>query len=497
MARLLRPFSLGFVLVSLIAGTAAADPISSRLAPGEGKRVTVEVAAQTAPLGMISPNLYLNRCTGGCVIHGGATSDARTQQSSIPGPGDYTITEFASEAGMTGAAADADWAKVVQCMKEVYSPFAVTVSDTKPAGGASYTEAIIAGNPSEIQLNGGILGIAPLAGDCSPQDNVISFSFANHHGGTGQPRIWDICWTAAQESAHAFGLDHEVQFSDGTSACNDPMTYNIVKPCGGERFFRNKPASCGEDTIRQCRCGGSQNSHSKILAVFGAGQSIVPAPTSSIILPADQATVTKGFTVQVSSGSARGVAKVELWLNGYNWATQQGAAYGGAGQPNPSTYALTAPANVPDGVIDVVAKAYDDLNIETDSTMITVTKGAPCATAASCLDGQKCEAGKCFWDPPAGVLGNDCTYPQFCISGQCDGPDGAKICTQDCVVSATDSCPPGYDCISTSQTGGICYTQGQSSGCCSVDHESSHAIWVHAGLGALVIGLVLRRRRRR
>jgi hypothetical protein len=496
MVRLPHAFLLGFAFVFTV-GSAAADPISGRVEPGQGKRMVVDVPATSEHLGMISPYLYLNRCTGSCIVHGGATSDARTQQSAIPPPGDYTITEFASEAGMTGAAADADWAKVVQCMKEVYSPFNITVTDTVPAGGVSYTEAIIAGNPGEIQLNQGILGIAPLAGDCSPQDNVISFSFANHHGGTGQPRIWDICWTASQESAHAFGLDHEVQFSDGTSACNDPMTYNIVKPCGGERFFRNKPASCGEDAIRPCRCGGSQNSHSKILAVFGAGQSIVPAPTSAILIPSDGSAVTKGFTIQASAGSARGVAKVELWLNGYNWATAQGAAFDTGGQPNPSTYALTAPNNVPDGVIDVVAKAYDDLGLETDSAKITVMKGAPCTSAASCLDGQKCDAGKCFWDPPAGVLGDACTYPQFCVSTQCDGPDGAKICTQDCVVGASDSCPPGYDCIATSQTGGICYTQGTSTGCCSVDHESSHAVWVHLGLGGLVIGLLLRRRRRR
>ena len=65
--------------------------------------------------------------------------------------------------------------------------------------------------------------------------------------------------------------------------------------------------------------------------------------------------------------------------------------------PTPS-YTLTAPTNVPDGVIDIVAKAYDDLESETDSATVTVTKGAPCADASTCATGQKCEAGKCFWD---------------------------------------------------------------------------------------------------
>ena len=85
----------------------------------------------------------------------------------------------------------------------------------------------------------------------------------------------NICWTAAQETAHALGLDHEYVFSDGTSACNDPMTYRM--DCGGQKFFRNKAAQCGEVGVRTCRCGGSQNSHVKIRGVFGDGTSLIAA----------------------------------------------------------------------------------------------------------------------------------------------------------------------------------------------------------------------------
>src|SRR5262249_23245244 len=143
-----------------------------------------------------------------------------------------TISEYRDGAGETGAMADTEWAALVQCMKEVYSTYDVVVTDVKPTN-TTYHMAIIAGVPAEIGLNPDVLGVAPLASDCSAQDNVISFSFANAHPQTELiSRVNNLCWTASQESAHAFGLDHEYEFTpDKRSACNDPMTYRV--DCGG------------------------------------------------------------------------------------------------------------------------------------------------------------------------------------------------------------------------------------------------------------------------
>src|SRR5262249_49841641 len=208
-------------------------------------------SAFATPHATVSRVLFLNRCAGGCVIHSGG-NDARTQTSAIPvGAGPFNVSAYAW--------GDAEWAQVVKCMQEVYSPFNVMVTDVQPTSG-SWHEALIAGDPSEVGLDAGILGIAPLAGDCSAQDNVISFTFANHHSPTD--RVNNVCWTASQESAHAYGLDHEYMFMDGyngNSACNDPMTYRV--DCGGEKFFRNHAAVCGEFTARNCRCGATQNAH--------------------------------------------------------------------------------------------------------------------------------------------------------------------------------------------------------------------------------------------
>ncbi|HEX7699721.1 MAG TPA: MYXO-CTERM sorting domain-containing protein, partial [Kofleriaceae bacterium] len=206
--------------------------------------------------------------------------------------------------------------------------------------------------------------------------------------------------------------------------------------------------------------------------------------------------VTTAFTVHPDAFSRRGVGHVDLYLNNHLWATTPGAKFGAAGQPD-TVYTLVAPNTVPDGVIDIVAKAYDDLEIETDSATVTVTKGQPCADASKCATGQKCAAGKCFWDAPTGVLGDACTYNEFCTTGLCQDSDIGQYCTQVCVVNSADACPANFDCIATSDAQGVCLPHGGSSGgCCSVDHESNRSIWAHVGLGVLAMGFIFRRRRR-
>jgi hypothetical protein len=193
-------------------------------------------------------------------------------------------------------------------------------------------------------------------------------------------------------------------------------------------------------------------------------------------------TVTSGFTVQAAAGAQRGVDHVELWLNSSPWVTKGGAAFGTTGQLDPSTYALISPKTVPDGVIDIEVKAYDDLGAVGGSTTLTVTKGAPCTSATSCLSDQKCSAGKCYWDPPTAGLGDNCNYAQECKSDKCINNE----CVKPCDPEVSMSCPAGYTCAAT---GGetLCTSTG---GCCDASGDPRAA-----GLFALLIfGLVRRRR---
>lgn len=480
------------VLVPALAGSGVA------MASPVGVRAVVETPPEafTAPISPavpeVSPFLYLNRCSGGCVVHGGTSNDARTQHSSIPPAGDYNISEFADSTGATGAAADADWAAVVKCMQEVYSPYAITVTDQVPIN-TSYTEAIIAGQPGDIGRPIDNLGVAPIAANCAAEDNVISFSFANHHPGTGITRLLDICWTASQESAHAFGLDHEYVFTDGSSTCRDPMTYR--DDCGGEKFFRNSRAQCGEDAPRDCRCGGTQNSHAMLLNVFGPGTPITAAPHVSIVGPGTGSMILGGQIVHATAGAQRGVAKVELFLNGSQWASLPGAAFGQNGQPD-ADYALTVPTTVPNSIIDIVVRATDDLGVSTDSAPITVTKGQACTAASECLQDQTCTDGKCAYPPPPGKLGDACPYSQYCESWECVATDVGKRCVSDCEVDEPASCPANFTCQDLGGGKGAC-VEVEVAGCCSVAHGSGRSLpWPAFALSALVLGLALRRRAR-
>jgi hypothetical protein len=458
-----------------------------------GAEPTRRVAVDTPPeafqtISGTASYLYLNRCSGGCTITGAATNDASMQWTTIPAPGSYVVGEFTNAAGDVGTAADDDWAGVVKCMREVYSPFNIVVSDTPPPAGTLFNEAIVAGRPQNIGLGPEILGISPLANDCTPQANVISFSFANHHG--PDARVFNVCWTASQESAHAFGLDHEYMFSDGNSACSDPMTYRT--DCGGQKFFRNKRATCGEMTARACRCNSTQNSHQQLLAIFGPGTVLTAAPEASIVFPTNSSVVTPGFVTHVSASSQRGVARVELFLNDSRWMVLPGAKFGANGQP-PSTYTFYTPASIPDGIIDIQGKAFDDLGMGVETIPITVTKGAPCTSSDTCAKNQTCDAGRCKYPAPTAELGDSCDYGQQCKSWTCLG-DGDKICTQDCLTDEPTSCPAGFECLGQSDEGtaGICWPLDDG-GCCSVTHDRN-AIWLHGGLALLVLGLLRRRR---
>jgi hypothetical protein len=268
------------------------------------------------------------------------------------------------------------------------------------------------------------------------------------------------------------------------------MTYRF--DCGGQKFFRNKAAQCGEMAPRTCTCGGAQNSHVKIRTVFGDGTSLIPAPTCNVTNPG--ATVNNGAVITTMSGSRRGVAKVELWLNGYKWVEAAGAKFGTDGQPNPSSYSLTFPANIPDGKIDIQVKCYDDLGLETDGNAVTVTKGnCTDATSCKCLKGQQFADGKCFWDAPVGELGAKCEYDQYCKSNTCTTTDSGNYCTTDCIVGSTDGCAMDFECIQTGASTGQCLPK-TTGGCCSAT-TSGREVWAQIGLGGLILGLIARRKR--
>lgn len=470
--------------------------------------VLLVLFAPAAARADVSRIIYLNRCLGGCIVYGGV-DDARAMTSSIPcgggancggggctcsgtSAGTYTISEFQNWQGQTGTAADEEWGRIVQCVREAYSPFNVTVTDVKPDSAISHTQGIIAGRPVDIGYGGlGLGGIAAGNLGCGGQDNVISFTFANIYTANNElDHVLEICSTASQETGHSFGLDHAYVFSDGSSACSDPMSYR--SDCGGQDFFRNYSAKCGEYAARPCSCGGFQNSHQKLLSLFGPGTPLTTPPVVTVSAPTDGAMIPSGTPVIATASAQRGIARLELWLNNYLWFTQKGAAFGPTGQPE-TTYSLPIPTTVPDSIIDIQVKAFDDINVETDAPVITVTKGAPCTSADTCAKGQKCDAGKCYWDTPTGEFGDPCTYPQFCTTGTCLDTSAGSYCSTTCVVGVTDSCPANATCQGNPGESGFCVIEGAGDDtCCGIGANGKSS----ALLSLLVVVVTLRRRRR-
>ncbi|HLL23650.1 MAG TPA: hypothetical protein VK427_16040, partial [Kofleriaceae bacterium] len=347
------------------------------------KREVIRVPGppDTTEHALVSPIIYLNRCVGGCTLTRGTDDDA-TQNKAHP----LLISAEATFSPFVHS--DQVWNDVVKCVKEIYSPYDVQITETRPATGTQYHMAVVAGTSGEAGRPDA-LGVAIVNnGNCAPRNNGISLTFANSHT-PGSSLVNDLCWTIGQESAHSFGLDHSFKWLDGRSTCNDPLTYQ--SDCGGQRFYRNDTATCGEFSKRECACGSTQNSHAKLLATFGPSMQapLIPPPTAMVTTPANNAAL--GAIVAAQAGSKRGVAKVELFINGFKWAEAKGAQFGQNGQPNPASYTLMVPASVPSSKMDITVKAYDDLGAVTESAVVQSYKGNPagCADASTCAKGQK------------------------------------------------------------------------------------------------------------
>jgi hypothetical protein len=425
--------------------------------------------------GEISNKIFLNRCVGGCTITPGS-NDARENTSTIVSQ-TSVFTEFAY--------GDEVWQEVLDCVREVYAPFDVEITDQDP-GELFHHEAIVAGTAAEAGLPPQTGGVAPLAGDCRAINNVISFSFANQTNGN----VAEICWTVAQETAHAFGLDHEY-------ACSDPMTY--IPGCG-VKYFRDVSFDCGENGARICQCGGNkQNSHRKLLNVFGAGAG-ANEPSVEIQLPEDGSTVEHGSGIFFSAEDVRGLRRAELIINGYKWLEKSeeirdsDPSFTFPGAWNGERFDL--PAGLPDGVQNIELRVYNDIEVMS-SANITVTIGSPCTGPESCLDGQSCNDGACSWPAPTGELGDECERDQDCISDLCPANGAEKRCSEFCTPTVTGACGDGYECLEAGGPNtGVCWPAGgEGGGCCSVGRDQ-RAPWLELLLFAGAIALVVRRRRR-
>lgn len=420
-----------------------------------------------------SKTIFLNRCAAGCKVYPGFT-DSRMNKSGI---GQGTLQAF--EHGNTS------WSQVVECTKDVFKRFNVTVTDVDPGPNVNHFEIMVAGAPQNIGLSSGIGGIAEYSctspGVCSKYlPDALVFAFANVYANDPD----EICGTVAQEIAHTWSLDHVTDASD-------PMTYFSYS---GRRQFKDGVA-CGSDCVNGSSpfgltCSGNnhtcmstgtstQNDVAILMALFGPAGAV--APTVNLKEPSQGAAVGPGFTVTAECTSARPIQEVQLSIDGLLKATLTAPPF-----------TFTTSTSLPEGPHKVsVLCATDQQAIASKS--VDVILGNPCTGDSQCQSGYICFDSACIAGPEApGGVGATCGKNEDCKAGSCASDGEISACTIPCDLSAKN-CPSGFGCLQAGEVG-VCWAgfDDGSGGCCDTGGSAPISMVLSLGIG----GVLLRRRRR-
>jgi hypothetical protein len=287
--------------------------------------------------------IYLNK--NGVTLSPG-DNDSRTNKSTI-------VTQTTAIPAWNVSATN--WAATVSCMKDLFKPFNVTVTDVDP-GNVPHMEAVFGGTPQQVGMDANTAGVSPFTLDCSIIENSVVFTFT----GAFQLTSREACEIMAQEVAHSYGLDHELLASD-------PMTYLNYN---GNRAFQNQTAQCGESTARQCGINGSvcranQNSVTLLTERLGASDAI--APMLSWTSPSNNSTVPPGFEVHASGTDNIAVTGATLKIDGMQVDAKTGSG----------PFVFTTPTTLAEGAHTLIIEITDGKNPQTETRNVTVKKGAP------------------------------------------------------------------------------------------------------------------------
>ncbi len=446
------------------------DQASFRPRPLLGVDGTAIAAPGVLPAPPPSRLIFLNDCKpGGCQIYVGS-EDSRRNRSTVARRTSL-VPEFPYTQGI--------WDATLACVRETYARFDIQVTDVDPcpdpnAGCTTpHWEVVVAGEPASISYPNPAGGVSPFDfRDCSIIENSITYAFAEVLGSS----VDRLCWTIAQETAHSFGLDHELLGAD-------PMTY-LSSP--SKKRFQDVLADCGEDTVRDCYCRTKQNSVQEILAIFGAAPP--SPPTVDVTAPVSGTAVEPGFVVAADIEDTQGIAQVDLIVDGQVTLTL-----------NSPPFAFNAPPSLPPGGHHVEIRATDLLGAVGSDT-VDVLIGEPCDRPGDCSslgETYTCVGGRCVPGPGApGGLGEPCNGAIECVSGLCATKDMENHCAEPC-SPGSDQCPGGFQCLDDGAGSGLCWPG--TTGClgCSTHAGAAGATPIVPIGAGLVIGAILIRRRRR
>jgi MYXO-CTERM domain-containing protein len=410
---------------------------------------TVKNKGAVAAFTPVSHTLYLNDCKpNGCIVKPG-NDNSKTNTSSIPS-NQRTLAAFPYPY----------WDELVACVKDTFAPFDINIVTTDP-GNANHFEVMVGGTATALSPDlQGAGGVAPFI-DCSTTtDNVISFVFAQEVND-----LEFLCGAVAQEAAHVWGLDHELN-------ADDPMTYLDL---GTSKRFQDVAARCGEELTnangagpRDCFCGDPTQNSFQFLSNTFDNSNIGPA-SAAITSPTNGQYVRPGFPIRATLDSPLQFRSGQLKADGAV-----------VGEINESL-AIALPASVPAGD-RMLTVSLTDTGSRTASASVMVHVIGSCA--AGCAAGTACINDLCVPNGVDGGLGDTCTTNEECLTGTCASDGTLSACTGSCDNGA---CPSGFECLSSN----ICWPESSSGGCATGGNSAGFLL---IGLGFAVV--LLRRRHR-
>ena len=104
---------------------------------------------------------------------------------------------------------EAEWAEIMGIVRGYFVPYAIDVTDTRPASGV-YTEIAVGDTYSSV-LGAGLgrntVGIAPV-GPCRPAKNSVGFVFTKLYDGRRGRDLRGVAETIAHEAGHTLSLPY-------------------------------------------------------------------------------------------------------------------------------------------------------------------------------------------------------------------------------------------------------------------------------------------------
>jgi uncharacterized protein (TIGR03382 family) len=493
--------TLTVLALCLAAGPARAEVVFETLTPGQGDSIDesgealVQKSLKVARIWedqnpdvqyLVNSNIvYMHRCKGSsCTVRRGSTNSSMSpDQSSI-------VCREGTSCGAAGGGtlsafsrSEQVWSETLACVKEVFAPFNVVITDQDP-GEMPHYEIMVGGTPTQLGFDVGTGGVSPATCGTIPSSLVFVFDVWGNN-------VNELCATAAQEIAHSWALDHVTDASD-------PMTYYAY---ANRRHFKDADVTCGSDCsggygpngetctgttkqVRECSCntGPTQNSVAMLRELFGDG---TPTPPSvAITNPRDGQSVAAGFTIVAGVTDDMGISRVELYLDGRLTKTLTKAPW-----------SFATPDDLTMGEHEIKVIAYDIVNTPTVAISRAIMT-PPCAADSDCPAATDvCIASRCAPGPSvADGLGAACSEAVDCASGSCATTTEGAYCVEPCALGQ-NQCPDGFGCLDAGEDSGmgVCFPGYDESGGCNAAGGSGAPVTLGLAFASLLFG---RRRRR-